>query len=638
MPAMPNRQKQGPGGPERPDDAGKRAESVRGTPSGDHSADMPQDPAIPASTPTVIKGVGVSAGIVVGRALYVDDDPHRVVKRAIAPAAVKAELARFEAALKASMDEINFVHKKAEKEMGKDAAKIFLFHHAMLQDKTVLGPIRRMIEDEHVNAEYAISHTFQQYGAKFLANPDSVFATKVNDLDDLSARLISHLIGRQDLRLKNLPDNTILFAGDLTPSQTAAFDRTKVLGFATALGGRTGHTAIVAKALGIPAVVGCKMLLADDGATVILDGDEGVVIINPSREQLDEYRRLQESRRNFQLSLAELADAPAITLDGTPIELLGNIEFPDEVKGVVSAGGTGIGLYRTEFLHLTRSTEPTEGDHFQAYKRCIDQLGGRMLTIRTLDLGADKYTQERGDSPERNPFLGLRSIRYSLANQPMFKKQLRAILRASGLPGVAPGAIKVMFPLVTSVTEFRQAKYLVNDVMEDLEEEGHAFDASIKLGMMVEVPSAAILADAFASQVDFFSIGTNDLVQYTLAVDRTNENVAHLYNPNHPAVLRLIREVVKAARRYKIPVSCCGEQAAEIEYAVLLLGLGLRTLSVTGSSIPPLKRLIRSVNLQACQRLAKQALTMDSEVQVTTMLRERVRKIVPDAFGGRARD
>jgi phosphotransferase system enzyme I (PtsI) len=585
--------------------------------------------------PTVLKGIGVSPGIVVGRIVYVDDDPHRVLRRTLPAASAKGELARFETALKASVDEINSVHRQAEKEMGKEAANIFRFHLGMLADKNLLAPIRKLIETDHVNAEYAVSHVFAQLAARFLANPDSVFATKANDVDDLSSRLIGHLMGRHDLRLKNLPPDTVLFAGDLTPSQTAAFDRSKVVGFATALGGRTGHTSIVAKALGIPAVVGCRTLLAEDGATVILDGDEGVVIINPSPEQLVEYKRLVEQRRTYQLSLSDLAGAPAVTTDGVEIELLGNIEFPDEVKSVIAAGGTGIGLYRTEFLHLTRPTEPTEGDHFQAYKRCVEQLGGRSLTIRTLDLGADKHTQAQAEAPERNPFLGLRSIRYCLAHQPMFKKQLRAILRASGLPGMSPGQLKVMFPLVTSIGEFRQAKYLVNDVMEDLSEEGHAFDRSVKLGMMVEVPSAAILADIFAAEVDFFSIGTNDLVQYTLAVDRTNERLAHMYNPHHPAVLHLIRDVVKAARRHKIPVSCCGEQAAEVEYAVLLLGMGVRTLSVTASSIPRLKRLVRSVSAQACQRIASHALQLDSDVQVASYTRDRLRKLVPEAYEGR---
>ncbi|MFN7337886.1 MAG: phosphoenolpyruvate--protein phosphotransferase, partial [bacterium] len=338
-------------------------------------------------------------------------------------------------------------------------------------------------------------------------------------------------------------------------------------------------------------------------------------------------------RRLFKLSLSDVSALPSVTTDGTAIHVVGNIEFPDEIKAVLSAGGEGVGLYRTEFLYLTRSTEPTEADHYEAYKHCVQLSKGRELTIRTVDLGADKYTQSRTEIPERNPFLGCRSIRYCLRDVPMFKRQLRALLRASAL-----GPIKIMFPLITSIAEFRHAKYLVNDVMEELSEENVKFDPSIKMGMMVEVPSAALLADQFAREVDFFSIGTNDLVQYTLAVDRTNERVANLYSHTHPAVIKLIRDVARAARHHKIPVSCCGEAAADTEFAVLLIGLGLRTLSVSSSAITPLKRIVRSVSVSQCQRLARQAMSLESDVQISAMLRDRLRTMVPQAYGDMDQD
>jgi phosphoenolpyruvate-protein phosphotransferase (PTS system enzyme I) len=329
--------------------------------------------------------------------------------------------------------------------------------------------------------------------------------------------------------------------------------------------------------------------------------------------------------------VGEVANLPSITLDGTKVSVVGNIELPDEVEKVLRAGGEGVGLYRTEYLYLTSDHEPTEEEHFAAYKRCVKLSAGRELVIRTFDLGADKLTQAMEETPERNPFLGNRSIRYCLKNPAMFKRQLRAILRASAL-----GPIKIMLPLVSSVGEIRQTKFILNDVMEELSEERVKFDASIKVGMMVEVPSVALLADTFAREVDFFSIGTNDLTQYTLAVDRINERVAHLYQPAHPAVIKLIRDVTRAARRRNTPISCCGEAAAEPEYAMLLLGLGLRTLSVSSSSIPSLKRFIRSVTIEQCERIARQALSLDSDAAITTLLRDRARKIVPEAFSGRS--
>jgi phosphotransferase system enzyme I (PtsI) len=411
-----------------------------------------------------------------------------------------------------------------------------------------------------------------------------------------------------------------------------------VVAFATDQGGQTSHTAIFARALGIPAVVGCGRVTEHgaDGMPVIIDGDRGVVILDPAPEQLAEYQGHIEQQRLYRLSLNELATLPSETRDGVHVELLANIEFPEEIPIVLDCGGEGVGLYRTEYLYLTSDKEPTEEDHPAAYPQALELLtrpggGGRTLTIRTVDLGADKYTQSRAETPERNPFLGLRSIRYCLQSLPMFKTQLRALLRAS-----AHGPIKVMFPLITTTQEFRQSKYLLNDVMEDLEEEGVPFDRNIAVGMMVEVPAAALMADTHARDADFFSIGTNDLVQYTLAVDRTNERVAGLYNPGHPAVIQLIRHVIRAAGRKGIPVSCCGESAGDLGYAILLIGLGLRTLSVTAASIPALKRLIRSVTVAQCEQIAEKASELDSDVAVSAYLRDQARKIIPEAFDGRS--
>lgn len=580
-----------------------------------------------------IKGIPVSPGIVIGRVFALDEERQRIPRRSIVPAAIPIELSRLDAALAASVKELTAVKDAAEKQMGPEASKIFLFHMGMLADRALVGPMRTTVEKDLVCAEYAVWNGFQKLAQMFTSMPDPTFRAKVDDVRDLSARVLRQLIGEHGSRLAELRHEAVIVARDLTPSQAAGFDRSRVVAFATDLGGRTGHTSIVARALGIPAVVGCGDLTrwASDGTGVIVDGDRGVVILDPEPAQLEEYKALLEQRRLFQLSLEEVSNLPCVTRDGQEVEILGNIEFPDECTQVLAHGGTGVGLYRTEYLYLTRETEPTEEDHFAAYKRCVELLAGRPLTIRTVDLGADKYTQARAEQPERNPFLGLRSIRYCLKDKAMFTRQLRAILRASAL-----GPIKMMFPLITSTTELRQAKWMVNEVMEDLAEERIPFDRNIEIGMMVEVPSAALLADVFSREVAFFSIGTNDLVQYTLAVDRTNERVAHLFNPSHPAVIRLLKSVIRTARARKIPVSCCGESAGEADYAVLLIGLGLRTLSVTSASIPQLKRLIRSVSVRECERIARQAGTFDSEVAVAGFLRDQTRKIIPEAFDGRA--
>jgi len=580
-----------------------------------------------------IEGIGVSPGVAIGRVFVVDTDHRRVSRREIAPEDVASELSRFEAAITSSIADLNAVHAEAERQMGREAAKVFLFHLGMLQDRSLVDPMRALIAEERLSAEYAVSSVFRKWAERFGAMHDSAFTTKVNDIFDLSERVLGHLAGDRQSTLGTLTEPTVVIGGELTPSQTAAFDRTKVLAFATEFGGKTGHTSIVARALGLPAVVGAGGVLeaALHGSRALVDGERGLVILDPDEATLERYRVYAVSDEARRVSLAELTDKPAVTTDGVTIELLGNIEFPEEIPTVLGNGGVGIGLYRTEFLYLTGDSEPSEDDHLDAYLACLRLLEGRPLTIRTVDLGADKYTQERATIPERNPFLGLRSIRYCLQRMPMFKTQLRAILRAS-----AHGPLKIMFPLITSVGELRHARMIVRDVMEDLAEEGVPFDRDLDIGMMVEVPSAAVMADVFAKEVDFFSIGSNDLIQYTLAVDRGNERVANLYTPMHPAVIRLIRDVVRAAGRKQIPVSCCGESAGEIDFAVLLIGLGVRTLSVTASALPALKRVIRGVSIAQCERAAKRAVSFDSEVQVAAYLRDRVRKMVPEAFDGRA--
>ncbi len=580
-----------------------------------------------------LEGIPVSEGVAAGRVFVLDDLSARIVRRPIAPDQTEEEIARFEKAREAAVEDLRHVHERAKAEIGEDAARIFLVHLGMLQDSALIEPVRDKIRTEHIAAESAVSEVFRMWGDRFRSMNEVSFTTKADDVRDLADRVLERLVGARRSRLAEIGMNAIVIARDLTPSQAVNLDKNKVLAFVTDLGGRTSHTAIVAKALGLPAVVGCRRAseLAIDGESVIVDGHRGRVILSPDEETAEQYKEYAEQRRRFRVSLGELASLEAVTPDGHRIELMGNIEFPEEAASVVEVGGGGVGLYRTEFLYLTSDHEPSEEEHYEAYAKCIELLDGLPLTIRTVDLGADKYTQQRVEQPERNPFLGCRSIRYCLRSLPMFKTQLRAILRASSL-----GPVKLMFPLISGVEEFRQARLYVRDVMEDLRESGVDFDPDIPIGMMVETPSAAVIADMFAREADFFSIGSNDLIQYTIAVDRTNEQVAHLYDPHHPAVIRLIRQIVDAGRRNDIPVSICGESASIPEYALLLMGLGLRTLSATASALPNLKRVVRGVPMHRCEQIARKAFTLDSAAQISAYLRDQARQLVPEAFDGRS--
>ncbi|MHC4416549.1 MAG: phosphoenolpyruvate--protein phosphotransferase [Planctomycetota bacterium] len=581
----------------------------------------------------VIKGIPVSPGVVVGRAFVLDDAVRLVPYRSVPQEDVPHQQQRVADAVLEAIAELEQDRDRAASQLGPEPAKIFEFHLGLLHDQSLIEHIDQHIEQDQVTAEYAVSEAFRKLTARFKAMDSEVFRQKTGDVLDLDRRVLSKLIGESEDRLGRLTEPMILVTHQVTPTRAASLDRQKVVAVTTDTGGRTDHGSIVAAALGIPVVVGCQRVTVhvEEGDQVIVDGKSGVVIIRPDRETLEQYELDIERMGTYQLELREFAPLESVTLDGTAIRLMGNIEFPHEIEAVLANGGEGVGLYRTEFLYLTSQTEPTEDDHFEAYRRSIELLDGRPLVIRTLDLGADKYTQARADEPERNPFLGLRSIRYCLQHLPLFKTQLRAILRASVL-----GPMKVMFPLISTAMELQQAKMILDDVMEECQEEGIEFDPDIPVGIMVEVPSAALMASSLARHVSFFSIGTNDLIQYTLAVDRANERVANLYTAANPAVLRLIRAVVRAGRRFNVDTSLCGEIAGDMEYTMLLIGIGLRTLSLVPSRIPQVKRVIRSVDIQTCERLARKVGSLDSERQVMNCLRDEVRQIIPEMDGGRS--
>ncbi len=579
------------------------------------------------------KGIPVSPGVAICPAVVISADDVRVPRRVIAPDQLQQEHDRVEAAFEKAREDVRDQLAHVEQQLGPEPAKIFGFHLGMLQDPALVQQVHGVVDDDKVNAEFAVASVMRGIAQSFLQQDNPLFKERVSDVYDLEKRVLMHMLGDVKAGLGKLESEAAIVAHDLTPSQTASMDRSKFRALAIDLGGRTSHTAIVARALGIPAVVGLENASesVNTGDTVIVDGHRGLLIVDPDPHQLEEYYAYLEKFRSIESSLDELATLPAVTTDGTQIELVANIEFPDEIPDALARGSEGVGLYRTEYLFLSTEHAPDENEQYEAFREAVELLDGKPLTIRTLDLGADKYTQAMLREPEPNPFLGCRSIRLCLQDLAMFKTHLRAILRAS-----VHGPVKVMFPLVTNMMELRQARMILNDVMEDLEEDGIEYNREIKVGMMIEVPSAALMSNVFAQEVDFFSIGTNDLIQYTLAVDRGNEKVANLYSSAHPAVLSLIKDVIRAAKRKKIDVTCCGEMAGELEYVMLLVGMGLRKLSMTPQAIPEIKKLIRSVSIKQCERVARRAASYDSERQVLNYLRDATRNAIPEVFDGRS--
>ena len=573
----------------------------------------------------IYKGIGVSQGVSIYRAVAIDAEDYRIPKRIVPKRDVQNEVKRLRKAFLDATQEVNTLQANQANVVDSHIKDIFAVHLHFLRDRTLRKNITDIINEKRYSAEYAVSVIMRDIAGHFNHAPDKYISERANDIFDIEKRVVRHLIGEKREDLKHLTSPVVVVARDLTPTQTAGFDKTYIKGIATDAGGRTSHTAIVARSLGIPAVValGDVSRNVGHGDMVIVDGNRGTVIVDPDEDTINEYRSYAAEFHNYELQLNELAELPAVTTDFEPIELMGNIEFPSEAKIVIQRGGEGVGLYRTEFLFLDESEEPTEEDHFNAYMEAINLIGGDYpITIRTVDLGADKFTQARSGEPERNPFLGLRSIRYCLQHIPMFKAQLRAILRAS-----VHGRLKMMFPLITSMMELRQAKWIFADVKEDLEEQGIPYDENMPVGIMIETPASALIADDLAKEVDFFSIGTNDLIQYTLAVDRVNERVATLYCPMHPAVLQLLSRVAKSAKRAKIDISICGEMASEPEVTPLLLGMGFRTLSLAPPMIPEVKKVIRSVSIEYCRRLARKALGFDTDSQTVNFLRDEFRKI-----------
>ena len=571
------------------------------------------------------QGIPVSPGVAIGEALVIDNEGYRIPRRFVTRDAVEDELLRLQRAIAAVSQEIERNRDSVTRQLGEQVGAIFSAHLMMLHDAGFLEEVEQLVRDQHCSPEYAVSTTLHRYAKVLQDSASPYLAERAHDIFDLEKGLVHNLLGRRREELGHLTTPVVVLAHSLTPSETANLDPQYVLGFVTELGAAGGHTAIVAKGLEIPAVVGLGRVLAavSGGDLIIVDGDSGCVILKPDEATLSRYHGTVEEHRRQAAELERLRDLPAETKDGVRIRLMTNIEFPSEAPTCLDRGADGIGLYRTEFLYLGAAHEPSEEEHYQAYAQVVQTMAGRPVTIRTLDLGADKLRHSSfDDEVEGNPFLGLRSIRLSLQHLDLFRPQLRAILRASVL-----GRVRVMFPLITTLRELRQAKTELAGAMEDLEEKGVAFDHHIQVGIMVESPAAAVLIDKFIREVNFISIGTNDLIQYTLAVDRSNPHVADLYQAADPAVLRLIHRSVREAVTANKSACLCGQMSGEPAYTMLLLGFGLRELSLPPSAVPQIKRICRNVTLAQCEAVANRALQLDHSREVELYLREELRKL-----------
>jgi phosphotransferase system enzyme I (PtsI) len=574
------------------------------------------------------KGIAVSPGIAIAKPMLIDSKDYRIPRRSILASQRASENRRVRKAFQTAIAELEQIDSGQDIKESK-IKDIFAVHMRFLRDRTFRKRITDFITNELVTAEYAVSTILREIASHFAGVDDPYISERAADIYDIEKRLLIRLLGKRQEEVDHLREEVVILARDLTPTQTAGFNKTFVKGFATEKGGRTSHTAIVARSLGIPAVVALGDLSSEvpPDCVVIVDGKRGVVVIDPDQETLNQYNQYAQQMTQFVSKLDELKELPAQTRDGVHICLMGNIEFPDEAQIVAQKGGEGIGLYRTEFLYLYGGQEPTEEDHYNAYAEAIREVEGMPVVIRTMDLGADKLPHTGWSANETNPVLGLRSIRYCLQALPLFKTQLRALLRASVL-----GDVRVMFPLITNLQELRQAKMILRDVMEDLDEYAIPYNAQMPVGIMIETPSSALTAMLLANESSFFSIGTNDLIQYTLAVDRANEHVSTLFSAAEPAVLRLIRSVIQDAHKAGIGLSVCGEVASDPEFIMLLLGMGVRTLSLAPPMIPEVKKIVRSVTIQECNELSRKVATMDSHRQIKNYLRDAATRILPETF------
>ncbi len=563
-------------------------------------------------------GIAASPGVAIGKVFLLDSEEDVILKRRILSRDIPHEITRFEAALIAARREILDIQKKIAKVMGGEHAEIFNAHLLVLEDRALIEEVIKKLEKQKLNVEYIFIQVSKKYSRIFARMEDDYLKERASDIRDVSRRVLHKLIGKKKQDLANLADEVIIAAYDLSPSDTALMHKERVIGFITDIGGKTSHTAIMARSLGIPAVVGLHDVSSKirPDVTLIVDGNRGVVILNPSKTTLKRYADEQTKFEIFEEKLAGLKNLPAETKDGCRVSLAANIELPEDVPSVIAHGADGIGLYRTEFLYMNRTDLPTEEEQLKSYRHVVEKIAPQSVIIRTLDLGGDKFLSHLQFPREMNPFLGWRAIRFCLERLDVFKVQLRAILRAS-----AHGNVKMMYPMISGVQEIRKANAVVEEVKKELRAEKKKFDDNMEIGAMIEIPSAATTADILAKEADFFSIGTNDLIQYSLAIDRVNEKVAYLYEPMHPAIIRLVKFVIDAAHKEGLWVGMCGEMAGDPVSALILIGLGLNELSTSSVMVPEIKKVIRSVTLKEAQDLVVRVsqLTTADEIRHETM-------------------
>jgi len=575
----------------------------------------------------MLKGIPASPGIAIGQAFLLDYEDLKVEKRKLKVSEIPNEVVRFEEALIKTHNEIKEIQKSISKSMGIEQGEIFNAHLLVLEDRMLIEDVIIRIKKEKVCVEAIFEDVLNRYIRVFSKMDDEYLRERMADINDVGKRVLRNLLGQKAPSLSSIKGKVIVIAYDLSPSDTASMHRRNVMGFATDIGGRTSHTAIMAKSLEIPAVVGLERVTEQvkNGDTIIVDGIKGEVVINPDKKTISHYRRVKEKLEEFGRGLLKLKDLPGETIDRHQVELCANIEMPDEIPSVLAHGASGIGLYRTEYFYMSRPDLPDEEEQFESYRDVVLKIKPNPVVIRTLDLGGDKFISQFEIPHEMNPFLGWRAIRFCLAKPEIFKIHLRAILRASAF-----GKLKIMYPMISGVGELKQANVILEEAKAELRKKKMKFDNEVEVGAMIEIPSAALTADAIAKEADFFSIGSNDLIQYTLAVDRVNEKIAYLYDPAHPAVLRLIKNIIDAGHANNIPVSMCGEMAGEPILTLLLIGMGIDGLSMSPVLVPEIKRLVRSIKFADAKKIADAALELHTGKDVQEYALKKIKELVPE--------
>lgn len=568
-----------------------------------------------------MNGIATSSGIAIGKVFIYKEAELNIVKENIAY--VEEEIGKLDLAIEKGIFEINDLYEKTLANVGDKEAEIFNAHKMILEDPEFIGGIKEKIKSEKVNAEWALKTVSDEYIQIFENMDDKYLRERALDIKDISTRILRILLGVETMDLSSIGEESIILAYDLTPSDTAQMNKDFVLGFVTEIGGPTSHTAIIARTMDIPSVSGIKDItdIANNGDLIIVDGDKGRIILNPNKEEIEEYQAKQDEYGEFKVRLKEMIGKESISKDGVKVEIAANIGRPEDMEQVLANDGEGVGLFRTEFLYMDRDSQPSEEEQFEAYKNVAERLEGKPLVIRTLDIGGDKFLPYLDLPKEMNPFLGYRAIRLCLDRTEIFKIQLRAILRASHY-----GNVKIMFPMISSIQEIRDAKEILEEIKKELRTEKIAFDEDIEIGIMVEIPAVAVHSDVFAKEVDFFSIGTNDLIQYSLAVDRGNQDIAYLYNQYHPAILKLIKMTIENGHREGIWVGMCGEVAGDEKLIPLLLAMGLDEFSMSASSMLKARWIINNTSKTEIEGMLATILNLSRAEDVEKYIDENIRK------------